>query len=330
MNRSGLKAILHFLILTPFLISGCKTIKTSEYRIARFETDLKNTVLKNDGSNIDTLTERYPNFLPIFTEHIIGIGPVDDPNRDSYLLQFINDPVIQEIYQKSEVLYKDFKPFAKRITDAIVSLQKEINSPEGIKITTYISGFNQSFVTLPGQLAIGIDNYLGSDYLYYKQLGLPQYIIDGMNSEFIMADAVRAWIQSEMEGKQIEKKLLDQMVYEGIILYTAKHLLPKNQLLKIFHYTQEQWDWCIENESSMWKFLIDQELLFNSDPLLIRRLTGEAPFSRDFGNDSPPRAGSWLGYRIVEKYMSRKNGQIQDLFFKLSPSEILSLSAYRP
>ena len=81
---------------------------------------------------------------------------------------------------------------------------------------------------------------------------------------------------------------------------------------------------------AMWKFLIEKEYIFSTDALLIRRLTGEAPFSRDFGNDSPPRTASWIGYQIVKKMMSREKVSLNDLIYTLTPKEILSLSAYRP
>ena len=53
----------------------------------------------------------------------------------------------------------------------------------------------------------------------------------------------------------------------------------------------------------MWQYLIEKDLLFSTDQLTIRKLTGEAPFTSYFTNESPGRAAVWIGFRIVESYM---------------------------
>ena len=44
-------------------------------------------------------------------------------------------------------------------------------------------------------------------------------------------------------------------------------------------------------------------MLFSTDGFLIRKFTGEAPFTSYFTEESPGRAVVWTGFRIIERYM---------------------------
>lgn len=322
---------LPILIISLTILSlGCSSENDAKYIINRFDTDLFSIHPDSVEKHLSKLRNKYPEFLPIFTEHIIGIGHINDPNLDVYLKQFIQDPVIAKVYAKTQNIYSNFDHIGAQIATGITNYYRQTGSTESIKIIGFISGFNQSFVSLDSELAIGLDNYLGADYEYYKQLGLPSYIIDKMSPDFIVADALRAWVQSDLEGSFELETVLDNIIFEGKIIYTAMQVLDKNQEKKILKYNSEQLKWCRDNEKSMWKFMVEKEMLFNTEALMIQRLSKEAPFTRDFGMDSPPKAGAWIGYRIVEKFMSRNNVDIKDLLFNFTAKEILAKSAYSP
>lgn len=324
----NLPAIL--IIFLAWTCSGCKTEQTKQFNINRFDTDLFSLNPDSLKYQIDLLLKQYPEFLPIFTEHIIGIGQVNEPNLAVYLKQFVKDPVILEVYSKTEIIFEDFSTYANQIADGISEYQKLTGSHANVNILGFISGFNQSFVTMESALAIGLDNYLGADCQYYKQLRLPDYVIKKMSPEFLIADALRAWVQSDLEGSSKPETVLDHIIFEGKILYAALQVLEKNQELKVFGYSPDQISWCKDHEKTMWEFMAENEMIFSSDALMIQRLSKEAPFTRDFGLDSPPKAGAWIGYRIVKKFMERNKVGLNDLLFKYKATEILAQSAYRP
>lgn len=310
--------------------SACTSEQSKQFSINRFDTDLFSLNPDSLNSQIDLLNMQYPEFLPIFTEHIIGIGQVKDPNTGVYLKQFVKDPVIVDVYSKTAILYEDFSIYAEQIAEGIAEYQKKTDSPANIDIIGFISGFNQSFVAMESALAIGLDNYLGADCQFYRQLSLPTYIINKMSAEFLVADAVRAWIQSDLEGISKPKTVLEHIIFEGKILYAATKVLEKQQKLKVFGYSSDQIAWCKDHEKTMWEYMVQNEMIFSSDALMIQRLSKEAPFTRDFGSDSPPRAGAWIGFRIIEKYMDKNKTGLEELLFKLKASEILAKSAYQP
>ncbi|MBP5473263.1 MAG: gliding motility lipoprotein GldB, partial [Bacteroidales bacterium] len=52
-----------------------------------------------------------------------------------------------------------------------------------------------------------------------------------------------------------------------------------------------------------WTYLMEHNLLFNTDQFTIRKLVGEAPFTSFFTTESPGRAATWIGFRIIESFM---------------------------
>lgn len=269
-------------------------------------------------------------FFKIFNEEIIRIGPDSLPGYDDQLARFTGDSMIRRVYaevgRSSDLIQRSCQDINKALVRwALLSGNK---SPT--HLITFISGFNQSFVALPGTLGIGVDNYLGSESPFYQSLGIPAYIRKNMNPENLTADAVRAWLYSELPGTGTEGGFLDRMIYEGKLYYLAKEVLSNITEENLFHYTEQQLRWCREQEKPMWKYLAEQKILFSTDRLTIRKFIEEAPFTRDFGNESPGRVGIWIGYRIVSSYMKASGSSPADLIRNNNAKEILSGSRYHP
>jgi hypothetical protein len=281
----------------------------------------------------DTIYLKHPNLVPffqIFNEEVIGIGPDSLPGYTDQLGRFTSDSLIRQIYREVDESSDLYLGYCRDIDQAMNKLVEISGLPKPDAIVTYLSGFNQSFVTLPGILGIGLDSYLGSESPYYQGLRIPEYIRKNMNPENLPADAVRAWLYGEIPGPAEEGGFLDRMIFEGKLNYIAKKILPKVSEENLFHYTEQKLQWCKEQEKAMWKYLAEQKILFSTDRLTIRKFMDEAPFTRDFGNESPGRVGTWIGYRVVSSYMKASGVDIQTLIGITNPKEILSGSKYHP
>jgi len=88
---------------------------------------------------------------------------------------------------------------------------------------------------------------------------------------------------------------------------------------------------CKNNESTMWQYLVEHDMLFNTEQFTIRKLTGEAPFTSYFTKESPGKAAVWIGFRIVESYMMKNKGvKLADLMTNTDVQGILEKSKYSP
>lgn len=318
------------LLVVLLILSACKDLSRSNQTLYRLEQDLFSLTGVQDLSDFDKLKEKYPVFFPLFCSEIIGIGSDTSNLLPNYMNHFLRDPVIISIKEATDSVYPDLLGTAQDIHRGIDRFEKTISRNDTVKLISYISGFNQSFVSLPGILGLGLDNYLGANSEYYQQLAIPKYVRKTMDPEFLAVDAVRAWIMSDVVAPDDIVTLLDHMIHEGKILYLLKESISPKKEYKIFRYSKEQLEFCIENERSMWEFIIENELLYSSDHLLISRMTKEAPFIREFGTESPGRVGSWLGFRIVQRYMKRTGTAASDLILMEDSKTILSESRYRP
>lgn len=312
-------------------IGGCtSSTENQPDSLIRFEK-MVFTIAPPDLS--DTIRMNHSYLLPffrIFNEQIIGIGPDSLPGYADQLGRFSGDTLLRKVYNEVERTIGSYTSAFQNIDRAFSRWAEIPGNKRPEYLITYISGFNQSFITLPESLGIGLDNYLGSENPLYKGLGIPVYIRKNMNPADLTGDAVRAWLYSELPASGTGNGFLDRMIYEGKIYFIAGELAKGISESNLFHYTDGQIDWCREQEQAMWKYLAEQKILFSTDRLTVRKFLDEAPFTRDFGNESPGKVGVWIGYRIIKSYVKATGASLEDLIRITTAKEILSASKYHP
>jgi hypothetical protein len=96
-------------------------------------------------------------------------------------------------------------------------------------------------------------------------------------------------------------------------------------------FTEDQMRWCRNNEKQMWTHLVEEKLLFSSDPLNIRKLVEDAPYTSFFTSESPGRAAVWQGWQIVRAYAARfPELSVHQIMSERNYQEILRESRYNP
>jgi hypothetical protein len=70
------------------------------------------------------------------------------------------------------------------------------------------------------------------------------------------------------------------MIYAGKELYLKDLLLPETTDADKIGYKPEQIKWCQENEGYMWRYFIENKMLYDTDQKLIPRFIAPAPFSK--------------------------------------------------
>ncbi|MBU0940186.1 MAG: gliding motility lipoprotein GldB, partial [Bacteroidetes bacterium] len=126
--------------------------------------------------------------------------------------------------------------------------------------------------------------------------------------------------------------LLSSMIYAGKELYMKDLFLPEVAANEKIGYTEDQMIWCKENESYIWRYFIDKQLLYSDDQKLIPRFINPAPFSKfylEIDNESPGKVGAYIGWQIVNSYMQNNEVSLQQLL-KMNAQEIFEKSKYKP
>jgi len=150
----------------------------------------------------------------------------------------------------------------------------------------------------------------------------------------IIPDCIYGWAASEWDYQLIgyeADNVLAGIVHEGKLKYYQKCMLPDVPEDILFGFTSDQMKFCRNNEDQMWQYLLEHDLLFETDQLVIRKLTGEAPFTTYYTTESPGRASVWIGFRIVESYMMKNQAITLDRLMKETDLQsILEKARYSP
>ncbi len=302
-----------------------------DLQINRFEKDLFNLDFDSIHAAIPILKSRHGEFFDIFNYRIINIGGSDQVTYPDYLKSFLTDYLNNEVYRVTMEVFPDLTVLQSQLNDAFKRYHYHFPEKQIPEVVSFISRFNQSIVTSDGLLAVGLDNYLGSDSEFYERLARHQYQINNMHPAKISSDCLLGWGITEFEYNDSVDNVLSNMIYHGKIAYFTKWMLPAQPDSLIMGFTAGQMRFCRNNESRMWEYLVEERILFETDRMIIQKYTGSGPFTSDFTRESPARAAVWLGWRIVEDYF-RNNSRIslKDLMDEDDYQKILTLSKYNP
>ncbi len=310
-------------------ISGIK----AEIEIKRLEKDLFTLDPGEITAKVPFLKEKYNGFLQLFS-YVINTGDIDDPSFGDFLFRFCTDKQNNEVYGMTMQLYPDVNAFDKGLEGAFRHYLYYFPDKKVPAVYTCITGFNNSIITGDSSLGISLDRYLGADCKYYPELEIYKYMAAKMTPDHIVPDCMYGWAASEWDlgSMQYEaENVLTEIIHEGKLKYFEKCMLPDLSDEIIFGFTPGQMKFCRNNESQMWQYLVENDLLFKTDRFLIRKLTGEAPFTSFFTNESPGKAAVWIGFRIVESYMIKNPGaKLKDLMRELDIQHILEKAKYSP
>jgi len=299
--------------------------------IKRLDLDLFKVTPKNQDSLIPVLRSSYGEFFTLYNKNIIALGDPSDPQYPSYLHAFLTDTMRIASVNKVDSLFHSLKWLEDKLQTAFRYYKFYFPNKEVPMVYTIISGFNQMIITTSNVLGISLDNYLGVKCPYYRMLALPEYKKINMHPEKIPTDALYAWAMSEFEADDTRDNLLASMIYQGKMMYFLDCVFPdETDYLKI-GFLPEKIKWCKDHENGMWTYLIENKLLFTIDHMNIRRFTGPGPFTTSFTQESPGKAGVWIGWQIVRKYM-KKNPKVTlaQLMNDHDSQKILNESGYSP
>lgn len=339
MRYTYLTAIILIPVMTLF--QSCRKnhyrVNTSsintDIEIKRLEKDLFTPGPEEIIPSLDDIKNKYKGFLQPFS-YVINTGNINDPAFGDFLLRFCTDRQNNEIYQHTLNIFPALTDIESELESAFSHYLYYFPGSHIPQVYTCITGFNNSIITADSVLGIGLDRYLGADCEYYPRLGIYSYISARMTPEYIVTDCIYGWGASEWDFESSgynEDNLLSRILHEGKLRYFTKCMLPGKDDEIIFGFTSDQMNFCRNNEDQMWNYLIEHDLLFSTDQFMMRKFTGEAPFTSYFTNESPGRAAVWLGFRIIEQYMMKNPGTgLSQLMEETDIQLILEKARYNP
>ncbi len=338
-----MKTHIYLLIISIFLISSCKNnnkhkIDVSdivvEIKIKHFEKDLFKFNIDSSDYYLKLYRQKYGEFFKLYNNNIIEIGSSEDKFYPESLNEFIRYWKPKEI---PKILDEEFPDFEKDQLPVVEEAFKHYKYyfPENYipEIYTFFSSFGYSVVLLDSIVGIGLDKYLGQhNFHLYDKVGYSQYKKRRMIKEMMPVDIMRLMGETDYPYEADESdNLLDNMIYEGKIQYYLNCMLPETPDTLKWRYTEQQLTWANKHENKIWNYIAEQRLLFSTEKKDIRKFVGDGPYTSIFTDVSAPRAGAFIGFKIVDKYMSHNpETTLKKLLEEEDARKILAGAKYNP
>jgi len=279
----------------------------------------KNELLKKDADLL--------NYTVGYCYHISSSSDTAYMNG---LSLFYKDQYIQRL---EKVIANKFPPKERKeqeISDAFKRLKYHFPKNKFPKRIAYINSYFTARVNcLDNFVAIGLECYLGKDEKVIKEIPsnmIYQWIKEGMDKQYLSRDVILSWLMAHYIDETSEN-YSSEMIRWGKLLFITHACLPDLLDPVILRYSKKDYDWAITSEGSFWKYLVEQELLFNTMEETKQNLLHEGPFSAGLPQESPDRMGQFLGYQMVKKYMDKEGISLDELV-KVPYNTILQ--SYKP
>jgi gliding motility-associated lipoprotein GldB len=283
-------------------------------KIDRFEQQFYTA----NESNLENLKSEYPYLFPT-------------QNPDSIWLQKINNSEEQLLFKKSQEVFKNFDDEKLQIEELFQHISYYHPTFKSPKIITLITNldYENKIMYADSLLFVSLDMYLGKNDEVYKDF--PEYLSKNYDKSQLTVDIANA-ISEKFLVKSRNRQFIDDLINEGKKLYLLDSYLPSATDAQKIGYSNDEIEWVSLNETQIWTYFIENNLLYSTDAQLNKRFIENAPFSKFYINidkESPGRVGVWLGWQIVRSYMKNNNVTLQQLLLT-NADEIFKKSKYKP
>jgi len=283
--------------------------------------------------NIDRFDKKFYNATPESLLDLKNEYPFLFPtqNHDSIWLNRINNSEEIELFEKANELFDDFTSEKLALEELFRHIKYYYSDFQEPKIITLITNldYESNVMYTKNFLFISLDMYLGNNSEIYSDF--PVYLSQNFKKSQLMVDIGSA-ISDQYLTNVKSRQFIDLIINEGKKMYQLDCFLPAFSDAQKMGYSEENLNWANANETPIWKYFMEQKLLYSTDSDLYTRFIANAPFSKfyiDIDKESPGRIGVWLGWQIVRSYMTNNNVTLQQLLDK-SPEEIFKNSKYKP
>lgn len=277
--------------------------------------------------------QRYGELWETYVTVMLRAGVVQDSLLPVSLDRFINDEVMKQVYQDIQIEFADLSEYTRQLEESFKHLIYYFPDIKVPQIVTYNSVFNYGVATFENKIGVGLDMYLGPKNRTVEKIStemMPQYVKDKMLKEYLVVDIMRGWFETNfMKELSSGDDFLTSIIHQGKILYALDALMPEEMDHIKIRFSEDQLQWCINNEENIWKSIIDQKLLYSKNQGDISKFIEEAPFTSGLPQNSPGRVGVFIGWQMVRSYMEEfPEKKLPDLIREDNPRTILKF--YKP
>ena len=282
--------------------------------IERFDRSLFNATKKD----LPKLKKAYP-FL--FSKKI----------PDSIWVKRLEDSLQKSLLTEIVKVFGDFRQTEEELVSMFQHLKyydQTFKAPRIVTLSNDVAYRDKTIVT-DSIVLIALDNFLGKTHEFYQNI--PRYIASNMEKSQVVVEVANGYAKKYVYQPR-RKSFLDEMIFFGKLLYFKDKIIPFKTDAEKIGYTEQQLQWAEANESPIWSYFIEKELLYSTDNKLPPRFIMDAPFSKfylELDRESPGRLGQYIGWQIVRAYAERTEKPLMKILQE-DPDEIFRKSKFKP
>jgi hypothetical protein len=256
------------------------------------------------------------------------------PNDSVFINQWykrFTNPHIDSLRMEANRLLGDFSALQQELNEAFTYLKHYYPETRVPLVQTAITGFDTDLFVSDSLIIIGIDYYLGPKANYRPNMYayiLRQYIPENIVPSIMLLYGINSRINAT---NLADKTVLADMIAYGKSYYFAKRMQPCKPDSILINYTTEELQGSRKNQDLIWFRLVEDEVLYSTSPQIKQRYLSERPKTIEVGPECPGRIAQWMGWEIVNSYMtSHPEVSLQELMQMSDANKLFKESKYKP
>ncbi|WP_246022630.1 gliding motility lipoprotein GldB [Filimonas effusa] len=304
-----------------------------KFEVKRFDQELFSLDTTDLGAALTRLQQHYPGFLNDYLYNILALPPQED-STVAMLKRFIHD--YKPVYDSVQLRYRNLGSLEKELVHALQltgyyfpgyklpeSLITFVGPVEGYANVLTNSGF-----------AVGLQLYLGKDFSayqmdYFREI-YPSYQSKRFEAVYIPVNCMRNIVDDMYPYKAGNRPLAEQMVELGKRMYLLDLLLPETAEHLKLGYTEKQLEGCYKHEALIWNTFVQNDLLYATDPIVIRDYVNDGPKTPVLGEESPGFIGQFTGWQIVKKWAEKQKDLTPQELMRTPARQLFDEAKYKP
>ncbi|PWJ56936.1 hypothetical protein CLV98_10945 [Dyadobacter jejuensis] len=220
------------------------------------------------------------------------------------LFQIIDNPDFQRFSNQIDSLVGNRETaIINPLQQAFGNIKSQFPSFQAPKIAFIQTGFLGNDLYVSDSLIV-----VGLDYFGGPQAAFRPQVFDYQLRRYQSSNIVPAIIYyiSERYNRQDpqDQTLLADMIGIGKSFEFVKQVLPEYPDSLIIGYSEDNLRRAYNSQGDIWAYIIGRKLLYETNIATKDKYLGERPFVVEMGPDIPGGIGRWIGWRIVNKYVS--------------------------
>ena len=320
-NTKFFKTITFFGVL--LLAISCKKEYKMPSEIADINVDVKVERFDQEFKDVDleklrALMDKYPFLFSTEVKDGFWLKKSKDTLQQELVTEVAKVfPLNNQLPEELESMYKYLKYYYPQIeVPRIVSLISEVDYRSRVILTKEL-------------LLLSLDCYLGSEHHFY--MDIDKYIREDFEKMAIVPDVAMEYAK-KIVARPDGRDFMSQIIMFGKRRYLLHKLMPMTPLNEIMAYSEDEYAWIQENESFVWRYFIEKNILYSTDKNLLPRFVYPGPFSKfylDIDRESVDRVGQFIGFQIVLAFMKHNEVSLPQLM-EMDSKVLFESSKYKP